>query len=231
MRMHVSLFILVMSLSVLTLQPAFSQEPSARQVQKDLKKLMKELPLETQQRVLQYAQRQQVMLQSKKPQVKPEQMQAKPAPKPAAPQAITLKPEAKPATATPTKPAQPARPAYMVEAESMKPTTVDWGEINHDFGQVSTGETVRHTYRFTNTGDAPLKLTRVKASCGCTTPSWSKEPIDPGKEGFIEVAFNTRGKKGAQRKTVMVTGNFQPTNMVLRFQADVQAAAEKPSGN
>ncbi len=123
-------------------------------------------------------------------------------------------------------PAQPARPEWMTEAEGMKPTTATWSETDHDFGVVEEGPTVSHTFKFKNTGSVPLKLTYVKASCGCTTPKWSTEEVAPGAEGIIEVAFNTRGRVGIQQKSVTVAGNFEGnTIQVLRFKCEVKAAA------
>jgi hypothetical protein len=200
--------------------PLRAQEDAAsEQVRKAVDKLMSEMPIQDQLEVLKFAQRQQAEAQRTAKQT-PTSTPATPAP-----QSVAVKPQPnQQSAATPAQPAQPAqptRPDYIEQAEAMKTTTVDWGEINHDFGEITTGEVVKHVYRFTNTGSEPLTLTRVKASCGCTTPSWSKEPIQPGAEGFIEVAFNTRGKKGPQRKTVVVNGNFDPVTQILRFQGEI----------
>ena len=109
----------------------------------------------------------------------------------------------------------------MEEASSMKQTSVEWLEPEFDFGKIEQGTVAKHTYKFKNTGDAPLKLTRVKASCGCTTPNWSKEEIAPGEEGFVEINFNSAGKMGMQHKSVTVTGNFSGTNQLLRFKGEI----------
>ena len=124
--------------------------------------------------------------------------------------------------ATP-QPQQPKLPAYMEEAKAMEPTTVEWYEYEHDFGKIIEGEVVKYTFHFKNTGDQPLKLLRVKPSCGCTTPSFTEGDIAPGEEGFIEVAFNSAHKRGFQSKAVTVTGNFEGTNMILRFKGEVVA--------
>lgn len=189
-----------------------ANQAASEKIRTELDRLMGELPLQTQLEVLKFAQRQHAEAQR----TAREQAQAQPAPQPAKPQTVQVTPQPAP---TPSN--QPARPAYMEQAEAMPQTTVDWGETNHDFGEIEAGTVVKHVYRFRNTGDQPLKLTRVKASCGCTTPSWSKEPIQPGEEGFIEVAFNSRGKKGPQRKTVVVNGNFEPVTQILRFQGTI----------
>lgn len=131
-------------------------------------------------------------------------------------------------TATPAAPAAtpqaPKKPDYLAKAEGMSQTTVEWSADTYDYGSVATGAKVTHQFRFTNTGDAPLTLTRVKPSCGCTTPTYTKEEIAPGEDGFIDVAFNTAGKSGVQNKTVTVTGNFAGTNKILRINGEVTAA-------
>ena len=218
-------------------QTLFAQEVSEREIRKELRVILKDLPVEAQQDILRYAEAKQAMVarqaaaEESRPNATPAQATPAPAPQPApaaapaqpaTPAAVTVNPGQSAVTPTPAGTGHaPQRPKYMMDAEAMAATTVDWGQTNHDFGQIPQGETVRHTFRFKNTGDEPLRLTRVKASCGCTTPSYSSEPIAPGEEGFIEVAFNSRGRSGPQRKTVVVTGNFEPVNMILRFQGEV----------
>jgi hypothetical protein len=194
-------------------------------VKKEMKQVLKELPPELQVQVLKYAERKLEAYQAIEAQ---RAQQAETAAAPAAqpdPQkeeamAPVAPPKPKPAPAQ-TAPAQPQRPAFITEAENMPQTSVEWLNTAHDFGDIPEGEIAKHTFTFRNTGEHPLKLTRVRASCGCTTPSWSKEAIQPGEEGFIEVAFNSRGRRGKQTKAVTVTGNFSGLNMVLRFTGEV----------
>jgi hypothetical protein len=123
----------------------------------------------------------------------------------------------------PTPPEAPAKPDYQVKAEEMAKTTASWSEEEFDWGKAKEGDKVTHKFTLTNTGTEDLVLTRVKASCGCTTPSWSQEPIPPGKEGFIDVEFNSAGKKGMQNKTITVTGNFaDQINKVLRIKGEIE---------
>lgn len=81
-------------------------------------------------------------------------------------------------------------------------------QTEHDFGTI--GETdgyAEHTFRFKNTGNAPLVITRVQASCGCTRPEWTKAPVEPGKEGYILVAYNPKGRIGNFRKSITAYTN------------------------
>jgi Protein of unknown function (DUF1573) len=86
-------------------------------------------------------------------------------------------------------------------------TTIYFEEINHDFGKIKEGETVKYKFRFTNTGTSDLILENVKASCGCTAVDWPKNPIAPGQSGEIETKFNSIGKSGPQMKYITITLN------------------------
>ena len=104
---------------------------------------------------------------------------------------------------------------------TLKKTTIKFVATEHDFGKVQEGEKVAHTFEVLNTGKADLLLQSVKPSCGCTTPKYDKKPIRPGKKGAIEVVFDTKGRAGKQRKTVMVVTNTEPPNTVLFFTCEV----------
>jgi hypothetical protein len=142
----------------------------------------------------------------------------------------TPAPAANATTANPTPPAAqtPAQPEHVARAQAMNKTTANWNSKEYDFGKVPSGTKVTYQFKFTNTGSEPLTITNVKPSCGCTTPNWSKEPVAPGAEGYIDVAFNTTGKSGIQSKTVTVTGNFDGgLNEVLRIKGEVEKAPSK----
>ena len=83
----------------------------------------------------------------------------------------------------------------------------------HDFGTIKEVDgPVTHTFEFTNTGNEPLVIINVNASCGCTRPEYSKEPIRPGKKGKIKVTFNPAGRPGEFDKEVKIrtNGNKRP---------------------
>jgi hypothetical protein len=82
-------------------------------------------------------------------------------------------------------------------------------EENHNFGAIEEGVIAKHDFTFTNTGDAPLIITNASGSCGCTVPSWPKEPIAPGETGTIHVEFNSNNRTGNQTKTVTLQTQFQ----------------------
>jgi hypothetical protein len=114
------------------------------------------------------------------------------------------------------------------ETELELPSTkIRFSETAHDFGQVQEGKKVTHTFEFVNTGTADLVLQSVKASCGCTVPKYSREPVRPGKKGSIEVAFNTKGRPGKQHKSVTVKTNTEPQTTVLSVSCEVLPKKEK----
>ena len=69
--------------------------------------------------------------------------------------------------------------------------TITFDKPEHDFGKIKEGTLATHEFTFTNTGKAPLVLSNVQPSCGCTTPEWSKEPIMPGGKGTVKAVFNS----------------------------------------
>ena len=84
----------------------------------------------------------------------------------------------------------------------------------HDFGTVHEGEVVEYSFKFKNTGTAPLLIESASASCGCTIPEVPKEPIKPGEDGYMKVSFNSTGKIGAQLKEISIKANTNPPFLV-----------------
>ena len=99
--------------------------------------------------------------------------------------------------------------------------TIEFETTDHDFGTINEGDVVKYTYKFRNTGEAPLIIQNAQGSCGCTVPAWTKDPIPAGGEGVITAEFNSAGKPNVQNKTVTVTANTWPKQTVLRFKAMV----------
>ena len=91
---------------------------------------------------------------------------------------------------------------------------------NFDFGKIKQGTPVTHEFKFTNTGKVPMIITNVQASCGCTTPDWSKEPIPAGGKGFIKATYNA-ASVGAFNKAVTVTANIPNGSVQLFIKGEV----------
>lgn len=102
-------------------------------------------------------------------------------------------------------------------------TTHDFGKINEADGRVTT------TFSFKNEGMAPLVLSNVRASCGCTTPKWTREPIEPGQEGYITVTYNPNGRPGRFQKTVTVTSNASEPTTKLYIKGEVIPKPTQPT--
>lgn len=98
---------------------------------------------------------------------------------------------------------------------------------SHDFGVIKEGEVAKTDFTFTNTGKTPLIITNASGSCGCTVPSWPREPIAPGESGTIHVEFNSQGKPGNQTKQVTLTANTVPNKKILRISAQVTPKPKK----
>jgi len=108
----------------------------------------------------------------------------------------------------------------ITEAESGK-AEISFNEYEHDFGKVKEGEKVACIFSFSNTGEGSLVIESVSASCGCTVPKYDKKPVSPGKNGTIEVVFNTAGRSGIQTKTVNVRSNAVTPVVILKVTAEV----------
>ena len=100
-------------------------------------------------------------------------------------------------------------------------TTLRFVATEHDFGQVREGEKVVCSYEVVNTGKYDLFIHEVKVSCGCTSPKYDKRPIRPGGKSTIEVTFDTNGRPGNQRRSVVVVTNTDPSNANLYFSCQV----------
>ena len=92
----------------------------------------------------------------------------------------------------------------------------------YDYGTIDAGTKVNHTFKFKNTGSEPLIISNCKGSCGCTVPKCPTEPIAPGEEGEIPVEFDSKGKNGADSKSVTITANTNPSATVLTIRGTVK---------
>lgn len=90
----------------------------------------------------------------------------------------------------------------------------------YDFGKIKQGVPVTHEFKFTNTGKVPMIITNVQASCGCTTPDWTKNPVPPGGQGFIKATFNA-GTMGNFNKSITVTSNVENGYTQLTIRGEV----------
>ncbi|MCB9858276.1 MAG: DUF1573 domain-containing protein [Phycisphaerales bacterium] len=118
------------------------------------------------------------------------------------------------------------RPAKKTGLETPEPTVVlkpgevpaiKFDEPNYDFGRIRAGEDVTHTYYFTNTGNGPLEILRVKPSCGCTTAGEHTKVVQPGETGQIPIKLSTKKGGNTISKTVTVTTNIPGADGTIRL--------------
>ena len=102
-------------------------------------------------------------------------------------------------------------------------TEHDFGKINEADGRVTT------VFSFKNEGMTPLVLSNVRASCGCTTPTWTKEPVEPGQKGSITVTYNPNGRPGRFQKTITITSNASEPTKKVYIKGEVIPKQSKPS--
>lgn len=117
-----------------------------------------------------------------------------------------------------------------VQAQDVQPDAkqaeVKFVKETHDFGSIPQGVPATYEFTFTNTGKAPLIITNAAASCGCTTPEWTKEPIKPGKTGFVKATYNA-ASPGPFTKSVTVVSNAKNSTVILYLKGDVKPAENK----
>ena len=107
------------------------------------------------------------------------------------------------------------------DAKNVKEITVN--KSVHDFGTIGEDAgTVTAVFVITNNTDAPIALTNVRATCGCTTPSWTKEPIEPGKTGEVTATYEPKGRPGPFDKTITVTTSGNPERLTMRIKGTVE---------
>ena len=104
----------------------------------------------------------------------------------------------------------------------LKAPAMSFDKIVYDFGEIKEADgPVTHKFEFLNTGSEAVILKNVRASCGCTTPSWSKKPVLPGHKGFISAIYNPAHRPGKFNKTVTITSNCKPATIKLTIKGDV----------
>ncbi len=104
----------------------------------------------------------------------------------------------------------------------MKEPKINFECKDHNFGEIKEADgPVTYVFKFTNLGTEPLKIHNVRASCGCTTPVWTKDPILPNGKGELSVTYNPRNRPGSFRKTITVSSNSNPVTLYLSITGKV----------
>ncbi|MDR1680693.1 MAG: DUF1573 domain-containing protein [Prevotellaceae bacterium] len=101
-------------------------------------------------------------------------------------------------------------------------TIVKFDELIHNFGDIPQGIPATYSFEFTNNGTTPITILSVNASCGCTTPGWTKEAVAPGEKGFVKATYNA-ASQGNFDKSLTVKTDGNPATVVLRIRGKVAA--------
>ncbi|MBD0833299.1 DUF1573 domain-containing protein [Aestuariibaculum sediminum] len=110
------------------------------------------------------------------------------------------------------------------DAVASKFPKIEFNETVHDFGEIEKGTSVETKFSYKNTGDAPLIVTDIKSSCGCTVPKdWSREPLAPGESAEFSVKYNGSGANKIT-KTITVSANTEKGSEIVKITAFVKPA-------
>lgn len=104
---------------------------------------------------------------------------------------------------------------------------ITFDKVIHDYGTIKQGSDGKCEFKFTNTGKEPLILSRPRSNCGCTVPTWPREPILPGKSEVISVVYDTK-RMGPIHKSVTVFSNAKNNAVVLQIKGTV---IQEPNNN
>jgi len=108
------------------------------------------------------------------------------------------------------------------QTQATASANISFDKTSHDFGKIKEQDGLATvTFTLKNTGNAPLVISRVQASCGCTTPTWTKEPILPGKTGSITASYNPAGRPGSFIKSISVFTNAGEDCKTLTIKGEV----------
>lgn len=114
-------------------------------------------------------------------------------------------------------------------AVAQKQAEIKFDKTTHDFGKFSEKQpVVSCVFTFTNTGDAPLIINQAMASCGCTVPEYTKQPVQPGEKGELKVTYNGTGKfPGHFKKSITVRTNAKVEITRLYIEGNMEEGKEK----
>lgn len=107
---------------------------------------------------------------------------------------------------------------------------IEFTEQEYDFGTVKEEDgKVSHVFEFVNISQTPITITNVRASCGCTTPNWSRQPVMPGESGVVTATYSASGRPGRFNKSITVTANdgTQDFQIVLYIKGNVTPRAQQ----
>lgn len=114
--------------------------------------------------------------------------------------------------------------SFSVKAQD-KSAKIEFKETEIDYGEIEKGSNGVRVFQFTNTGDVPLVISKVRSSCGCTIPKKPEDPVLPGESGEIEVKYDTK-RVGPIRKTITVESNADTPTVGLKIKGKILDGSE-----
>lgn len=117
---------------------------------------------------------------------------------------------------------------------SMRTSTgpnIKWKDELHDFAKIKQGVIGEFTFEYTNTGDEALEIREVRPACGCTTPTWSREPIAPGQTGYLKVKFNSSNYLGPFYRTIAIVTNVPNEVYTIAVRGEVEKLPSSLEGD
>ncbi len=123
--------------------------------------------------------------------------------------------------------AQGSTATQAIQVENPNAADIAFEKEVIDYGNIQQGANGVREFHFTNTGKEPLIISNARGSCGCTVPTWPKEPIKPGEKGVIKVKYDTK-RLGPINKSVTITSNAKTATKVLRIKGNVTQPKTSP---
>lgn len=118
---------------------------------------------------------------------------------------------------------------FLISTVLVAQSKIEFDVTDHSFGDIlEEGGPAEFTFSFVNSGDVPVKITNVKASCGCTTPGWTREEVMPGDSGYVKAKYNPRNRPGRFRKSLRITTTDAASNQTLYISGFVKPKPKTP---
>ena len=118
-------------------------------------------------------------------------------------------------------------PQIVTTTGTEEPKEIEWKKTTHDFGEIIQGTKAKYTFTFINKGNTAIVISNAEASCGCTVPNFSKEPVAPGGQGSVTAIFDSSGKIGNFAKNITVVTNLGKSVLFIKGNIKVEEAKPK----
>lgn len=114
---------------------------------------------------------------------------------------------------------------------SQEKSTFEFETETYDFGELNEGDEAKAEFVFVNNGTEPIVITNVRPSCGCTTPYYSKDPVEPGEKGVIHASYGTKGRPGHFNKRITVNTSAGDKNIYIKGYVNKAPQSSAPANN